>query len=155
MKLICVGKYILTWGLMPTGLFGDVQTVCSEMFTHLVFSYSNFLWVHFPSLHASLSPSVVIGQNIHFLFSKETKIPDHKTAGHVKSRPIQFLSGCRCSALSTVGKCSVLKHTITRFHPAMVRQNGRLFFLKITFSKCSHSPASVLHGGGTYAWVSS
>lgn len=47
-----------------------------------------------------------------FFFSAvKPKIPDHKTAGHVNSRPIKFQSGCWCShvvlAISTVRKYSV------------------------------------------------
>lgn len=144
---------MLTCWLMPPGFFRDLQTVCSKMFTHLQFKWSNnssffsvLLLIYscsdWPELHiqAELStdffPVTEWTFNPSFFFSVKPKIPAHKTAGHGNSRPIKFQSGCWCSrvilAISTVRKCSVWKQTrrlfffflkTTRFHPAMVRQH--------------------------------
>lgn len=130
MQLIYVGKSMLTYGLMPAGFFRDLQTVCCKMFIHLGFKSSNnspFFGVplliscsDWPELHIQSEMSTGFFspiQNEHstkssfFFYPFKPKIPDHKTAGHVNSRPIRFQSGCWCSrvipAISTVRKCSV------------------------------------------------
>lgn len=131
MQLIYIGKSMLTCWLMPPGFFRDLQTVCSKMFTHLQFKWSNnssFFGVlliyscsDWPELHiqAELSTDFFAVTewtfNPSFFFSVKPKIPAHKTAGHGNSRPIKFQSGCWCSrvilAISTVRKCSVWKQT--------------------------------------------
>lgn len=127
--------------------------VCSKMFIHLRFKWSNnssfltFFGLYTCSLIAQNFTSSQSCQQIFrvtertfnfrfFLFSPvKPKIPDHKTAGHVNSRPIQFSSLSWRSrvvpAISTVRTCSVWKHTRRFF-----------FFKKKTCGSCSRLSCS-------------
>lgn len=184
-----------TCGLMPAGVFRDLQTLCSKMFIHLWLKWSNnssffgvLLLIYscsdWPERHIQSELSTDFfshyKMNIQpkfFVFSPvKPKIPDHKTAGHVNSRPTKFQSGCWCSrvvpAISTLRKIFCMKTDketfsikTTRFHPAMAQQHRR--FLQSSPWACvplenqilkrsqSLEIVSELWGRGTYARVSS
>lgn len=90
------------------------------------------------------------------LFSDETVIPDHKTAGHVNSRPIQIPEWtlaftCRASD-KHCGKMFCMKtdkHEVSHRDGTAATDGSSscqcelVFHLKIPFSECSHSPEIV------------